>query len=293
MPPRYADVDEDGLRRTIAEQSELLAVYPRIDDPRNFDAFLTRGQARWAAGDPVKPVADDLRCAGICLTGQARVRFYKMEPHRLRSRRIDPIHLALLHASPDHCEGMARDYGLPLMTVYADAANPDLEREVLPMSSYFRSQTFGSPADIAGFAAASYAAVLASLVRGDDAEAAGLLRLLGGGLDQVTVEPPASAKRYLIQCEILADVLGRRAEEVGGDLAALLPFAQADRERALGADARAVQCRGDGAPDTTVPALVALCSLVGLEIDLGPVRAADPAMAELCSEVQRTWAQVE
>lgn len=293
MEPRFPDIDPDALDATIETASAELALYPEVSDPRNYLAFHRRARARFARGHAAGDVVKDLRCAALCLRDQASVRLYKLDVRLLKSRRLDPVHLALLHPDPELVEAMGSDYGLPLTTWYAGAASYDLEREVRPMSGFFRTGVVGSPVDVVGLAAASYAAALGALTRGDENETAAVLRKLNYALERVDDEPPPSGKRYLIQCAALADMLGRREAELAQHLAALAPYARSDRERAMKADPEGARTRGEGAPDLVCPALVGLALLINLEIDLEPLRSVDPHLHALAVEVERGWEMVE
>ena len=293
MAVRFTDVDPEAIERFVAGLAEQLTLYPEISDPRNFEPFVGRGRARFALGAPIADVLNDLRCAGICLRGQARVRLYKLDKSRLKSRRLEPMHLGLLHADAKAAEATGRDYGLPLMTVYAGAADPDLEAEVLPMSGYFRRRALSGPSDIVGLAAASYASALGSLMRGDDAEARGVLRILGAAADTLTGEPPGAGKRYLLQCAALAALLGRRQDELSDHLVALVPWSLAEREAAAKADPDGVRLRGEGAPDPTIPALFGLASIMNVSVDPARVSSADEHLGALCAAVKRGWDAVE
>ena len=293
MNPRFTNVDAAGLDATIVRYSETLTVYPEVDDPRNFDAFHGRAEARYARGFPTRDVINDLRCAGICLKSTARVRFYKLEPHRLKTRRLDPMHLALLHADPELVEAMGSDYGLPLMTFYAGAGDPDLEAEVHLFSRYFRARRITGPGDVPGLAAMTYAAALGSLMRGDEAAAGAVLRVLSGAIDDLKTEPPESGKRYLMQCAALADLLGRRTDELASHLVALLPYTKKVESAAREAAGEAAVTEGRGAPDIVLPALTGLAALMNIDIDLAPLTERDPHHGALAAEVARAWQLVE
>ncbi len=294
MPPcRFPDVDAAALEATIARSGELLTRFATVDDPRNFEPFLQRGRSRFALGAPISDVVLDLRLAARAFSHEIGVRLFKVEKHRLKLRRIDPIHLALLVPDPAFVERVAKDAGLPLMTVYAGAAERALEEEVLPMSPFFSARRLRGPADVTGLAAASYASALAALARGDDREARGVLRILAGAVNDLESEPPVVARRYLHLCAAVSAVVSRTPAVLVQELVALVPYGIADREQALVTDRAGVIERGDGAPDLAIPALVALAALVNLEVDLAPLRDADVALHELTREVRSGWDRLE
>jgi len=293
LTPRFPDVNEEALGRTVAATSESLKQFPDVDDPRNYQTFRLRAQARYAVGAPVREVVDDLRLAGLCLRREARVRLFKMEPHLLKSRRLDPLHLALLHAEPEYVEKMGLEYGLPLMQYYAGTADRHLEAEVQTMSPFFRTRALNHPKHVVGLAAATYCAALGALVRGDEKEAAAVLNMLNRAADTLAQAPPPSGKRYLLQCAALADLLSRRSDDVAQHVAALAPYADSDREKALSMDGDAVRGEGLGAPDLAIPALFGLAALMNIEVDIAPLRAVSPHLADLCAEIERAWLLIE
>lgn len=293
MAARYEDVDGASLDAYITRATIALAIYPDLDDPRNFDVMHGRACARWARGDNPKPVLADLRSAALCLRGQGDVRLYKMEPHRLKSRRLIPLHLACLHADPVALEGMGAEYALPLMAFYADAAPHEVERELKVLSGYFSARRLAHANDIIGLAAATYAAALASMMRGDEKEAAASLRVLMMEADRLTEAPPAAARRYLHQCAAIGALLGGRTDEVVEHLVALTPYAEGERDRAMLADPEAVRTTGVGAPDLAIPALVGLAMLMNHDLKIRPLKATAPELHGLCKAVVAAWAEVE
>lgn len=236
---------------------------------------------------------DDLRMAALCLKDQAGPRLYKLEKHKLKSRRLDPLHLACTHADPELVEHMGGEYALPLMNYYAGQADRAVTEEVEIMSAWFRMRRMTSVHQLVGVAAATYAAVLGATMRGDEREARATLALLMEATEDIREEPPAAGKRYMLQCAAVADIVERRASELSAHLVKLAPYAAAEREKALSADADAVRTEGLGAPDLAIPALVGLALLVNVEVDLGPLRAVAPGLAELAADVERAWMLVE
>ncbi len=289
---RFDDARITGLDATIERVSHALLEAPDLEDPRNCDLFTVRAQARWARGLPAADVVDDLRMAGRILLREAGVRLHKLPPTRLKSRRLDPLHLALWHADPGAVERAGAAYGLDLMAVYAGAADPRTGAEARALSGYFASRRLGSVVDLIGLLAATYAAALAAMMRGDEKEAGAMLRLMNEAVADAA-EPPDAGKRYLLQCAVLADLLGRRDDDASEHLAALVPYALAERDKALRADPDAVRSRGLGAPDLVIPALVGLATLMNVEITLRPLKKASPAIHSLAKQVERAWLQVE
>ncbi len=293
MQPRFTDVDIPVLDATIIQLSRALTTYPEVSDPRNYEVFHARAEARYARGLPIREVVNDLRCSAICLQTTARVRLYKLEPHRLKTRRLDPMHLALLHPNPEIVETMGSDCGVPLMTYYAGTGSPDLEAEIELFSPYFRSRQLGGPKDVPGLAAMTYAAALGYLMIGDESATGAVLRVLGEAVETLDEPPSDAGRRYLMQCAALADLLGRRAKEFSEHLIGLLPHTQSVEAKARSAAGERAGTEGIGAPDVVIPALAGLAALMNLDIDLGALKSAAPDQGALAAEVLQGWELVE
>jgi hypothetical protein len=291
--PRFDDIDVDALSQAADAATRMLSQHPDVDDPRNYEIFLARARARWALGAAAPLVADDLRLAGRAVRREAGPRLHKLPPQRLKSRRLDPLHLALLCADPESTEQAGHDFGLNLVMVYAGAAGNEVAAEARVLSGFFASRRISGAADVVGLAAATYAATLGAIMRGDEREAVATLAAMNDGLADFKGEPLASGKRYLLQCAFLADLLGRREADASEHLARLVPYSLADREAARKVDPAGVAKRGLGAPDPAIPALVGLAALLNVELDLGALRDADSSIWSLAREIEKQWMLVE
>jgi hypothetical protein len=293
LTPRYPDVEVAALQSVVSRCTEHLKAYPDLIDPRYLATFVSRAQARYALGTDALSVVNDYRSAARCLDGQAKVRLYKLEKHRLKTRRLDPMHLSLLHAQPDVVERFGSDYGLPLATFYAAAGDADLSAEVRMMSPYFQARELATPADMVGLAAASYASALGSIMAGEEGTARAVLRLLAREGDALEEAPPLAGRRYLLQCAALVDLLEENAASFVDNLVRLAPYCLGEREKALARDPQLVRREGEGGPDLAIVALVGLAMLLNIEVELTPLQAVAPGLVELADVVVAAWELVE
>ena len=287
MKPRYADAAALDYPEALKQFEVALASYPKLTDPRLHDVYLRRARLRWRVGFPTVGVLADLRSAAMCLDGEAAVRLYKLEPHRLRTRRIDPLHLAAVHPDPDMLERFGGDYGLPLATWYADAAAHSLEAELRVLSSVFgrarraahlqQAMQTTTPVEMVGLAAATYSAGFGYLAAGDTGSAAAVLTTLSQASNALDAAPPEAAKRYLRQCAAVASLLAKDEAQFLDDVLALVP------DVTHGADA----------PDLVIPALIGLAMLNNVEPDLSELREHCVLTWSLALAVQEAWLQIE
>lgn len=261
-------IDDD-----IREASEAIALVPAADDPRLYDLYLKRARARFAWGEGPDAVYADLCLAGRCAASQGGVRLLKFEPHRVRPRRLDPLHLSLLVPEPPLVERCAEVFGLPLLSFFAKTATSDVVNEVRALSSVFRTGALDGPADLQGLGVATYAAALGLIASGDKRAAGALLVRYDRSVDaRGDLEPPPAARRYLNGIECLS-ALKRR--DVDGASSAL------NRVAAQGSP--------DEPLDLMVLGLVAVATLETVELptaDLGP-------SAGVADAVLRAWAEVD
>jgi len=282
MSLRVPGLSVSELQQSLADSDALLKRFPELSDPRLHSTFLTRARARWALGQSVEYVLADLRSSALCIEGQASIRLFKLEHHKLRSRRIEPLHLAALHPEPEFVESFGRDYGLPLAAWYADAASNDLDTELKVISGYFnrsqrRTDRIEAPHEMVGLAAATYAAAFGYLAAGDDGSASVVLRMIAQLSNELTTAPPEPARRYLRQCASLAAIHRRDDGELTESLEGLLADVSHDAT----------------SPSLVIPALVGLAMLVNVEPDLESFRDQDPYTWSLANAVREAWFQVE
>jgi hypothetical protein len=282
MKARVPGLQMSELKKSLLEIEALLARFPELNDPRLHNAFWDRACIRWALEYPVESVIADLRSSALCLEGQASIRLFKLEHHRLKTRRIDPLHLAALHPDPEFVERFGSEYGLPLAAWYADAATAELTSELSVISGYFQRRTnrsgeLDSPKQMTGLAAATYSAAFGYLAAGDEGSAAVVLQMLARQSNALLAAPPDAAKRYLRQSVALTAILQRDEDGLSNALKELLSDVKP----------------GPRSPDLVIPALVGLAMLMNVEPDLGPLQEPDPLAWSIAVAVQEAWFAVE
>ncbi len=286
MSPRTPNINIIEATASIETLNSTFKSYPILTDPRLHSVFWHRAKLRWARGDSVEVVLADLRSSALCLRGQADIRLFKLEPERLRSRRIDPLHLAALHPDPDVLETFGREYGLPLATWYAGAGSRPLEEELRVLSGFFsrlhppheqKNYEIRASTEMVGLSAATYAAAFGYLAAGDYGSAAVVLTMISALAESLDTPPPDAAKRYLRQCSALAAIHGRDADALSEALILLLNDVHHDAN----------------APDLVIPALVGLAMLINVEPDLVRLREHDAITWSIAAAVAESWALVE
>lgn len=287
MKPRYASEEPGALRQALASLDKAFHAFPNQADPRLHTTYWDRGTTRWRLGYPVDQVIADLRNAAVCIDGEASIRLFKLEHHRLRTRRIDPLHLAALHPNPDMLERFGREYGLPLAVFYAGAATSTLESELGVISGYFSRRAkvqsgeserrLRSPSEMVGLAAATYAATFGYIAAGDAGSAAIALTMVSSASETLESPPPEPARKYLRQCAALAAIHSRDADDLSQALPPLV--SRTSKET--------------GVIDLVVPAIVGLAMLANVDPDLAALRQACPMTWSLANAVQEAWYQVE
>jgi hypothetical protein len=161
------------------------------------------------------------------------------------------------------------------------------------LGAFFATRQLRTQRDVVALAAATYAAVLGALTRGDEREARALLTVLNESMAQWDEEPIPSGKQYLLQCAALADLLERREKDLAQRLVALATHTVRERERALESDSTSVRREGKGSPVLSIPALVGLASLMNVSVSLAPLCQSAPHLGELASLIQSDWSLVE
>lgn len=269
---------QEGQARALAAltaATEAIVAVPAADDPRLYDVYLQRARAHWDLDHDANDVRSDLEMAARCARSQGGSRLLKLEATRLRTRRLDPLHLALCTPEPPFVESMAATFGLPLLAYYARTATNDVITEVRAMSSAFRTGAVDGPADTTGLAAASYAGALGLLASGDSHGARALLKKLERQLDDApdSAAPPAAGKRLLHGCAVIAAIAARAPESVQGSLAHLAAIPTEPL-------------------DLMLLGLVGAATLETIPLDVSSL-GLSPATAALAASVQRAWFAVD
>ncbi|MBM4319015.1 MAG: hypothetical protein FJ125_03430 [Deltaproteobacteria bacterium] len=163
--PRYPGVDSDHLAWMLVSVDGRIASRMDEIDYRAYEDYYQRAQLRYGAGFPAHEVLDDLWCAARCLRFQEKLHLTKVPVERFRLRRIQPLELAILGGEHRLMRQVAEGYGIPIGTLAADMAPPELKEEARQVTRYFDG-FLRDELDLAGLAALMYVCALASLARG-------------------------------------------------------------------------------------------------------------------------------
>ncbi|MBT9555634.1 MAG: hypothetical protein IV100_06370 [Myxococcales bacterium] len=194
----------------VRETTEQILLTPAADDPRLVEPYTKRAGAHFALGDAASARVD-LGAAARAVMSQGGSRLIKTPVERVRTRRLDPLHLLLCEPEPRLVEKGGPLFGLPLLSYYARTAASEIVNEVRSMSSAFRNGAVETPADLTGLAVATYAGAFGLLAAGDKSSARALLKKLEKFLDVVpeSVVPVRGGRRFLSGCAALAAIVGR------------------------------------------------------------------------------------
>ncbi len=194
----------------VRETTEQILLTPAADDPRLVEPYTKRAGAYFALGETNSARAD-YGSAARAVMSQGGSRLIKVPVERVRTRRLDPLHLLLCEPDPPLVEKGGPLFGLPLLSFYARTATSEIVNEVRAMSSAFRTGGVDTPADLTGLAVATYAGAFGLLAAGDKSSARALLKKLERVLDTVpeAVVPVRGGRRFLSGCAALAAIVGR------------------------------------------------------------------------------------
>jgi hypothetical protein len=197
FPPAEWIQENDKALKKYADETSLFNVGP----------YIRQANLRYLAGQPLAEVFDSFHQATLCLSVNARVHLHKTPYNRFRSRRIDPVELAILAGNEGLLREMGRTVGISIHPVIAGMADNDLLKEVGTLTTFFETGTTRGDIDLAGFGALVYAGSLAALAQGFDDEArAGLdLFLREAQSSRVEHRPqlPDALARYLTLDSVL------------------------------------------------------------------------------------------
>lgn len=300
MALRVHGIGEGALLELVRQLDTRLQVHADELDIRNAGPYVERAQAKFAAGFPAVEYIDDLWLASRCLHGHAELHFLKHAVEKVRTRRIEPLELAVLGGQTSVMLDIADQFGFPIMPVLAHTAPRETMNEAAHVSSFFSIERLEGLRDLVGLAAAIYSAAFASLIRGlfDEAELAlDLLRdaARAAGATGAPDEPPAlvrylrlnRALRLLVRGD--ADALPPLLDDlVTAHLDTLATAAEADPK------AWAQPTRAASFLDTSTASILALAILKGVRLDpslLGPAAAAYAELYGTMLEVDRTEAE--
>jgi hypothetical protein len=287
MALRVSDVAEPVLLDLVRSLDERLQVYADEIDIRNTGPYVERAQVRFALGFPLNDVLDDFWMASRCLDGRADLHLLKHPLEKLRTRRIEPVELALLGGQTSIMLAVSEDFAFPIMPVLAHTASQEIRNEAAHCSSFFSIERLEGLRDLIGLAAAVWSAGLGAVIRGADDEANLALDVLRDAARAVGAtggpdEPPALV-RYLR----LARALRLLVERQGDDLPRLVADVVAGHQDTLAQAAAADPARWAKpahAPswlDTSTAAIIALSVLKAVPFDAAALPEQAAAYREL------------
>lgn len=177
----------------LSECSEFFHKHVDETDYRNLDWYLQRASLRFAVGDDIIEVLDDLFLAARCLHDRHAMHLELKPPEMFMTRRIVPVELGIISGMPMLTMEFSATYGLPLMMVLGKTASEEIMSEACLLSTYFRSGLVGDFYELAGVSAVIYAGVIAAIGRGFDDEAILALNRYAKARDSLRGMPPAAA----------------------------------------------------------------------------------------------------
>lgn len=196
IPAEWIDQNDKALKK-YADETSLFNVGPCI----------RQANLRFLAGQPMAEVFDSFHQATLCLSVNARIHLHKTPYNRFRSRRIDPVELAILAGNEGLLREMARTIGISIHPVIAGMADTELLKEVGTLTTFFETATTRGDIDLAGFGALVYAGSMSALVQGFDDEARAGLELFLREAQRSRVEHrtqiPDALARYVLLNSVL------------------------------------------------------------------------------------------
>ncbi len=273
MVMRVEGVEAAALETVLARLETFLAEYADETDFRYAGAYIERSYARFALGQPLVDVIDDLWLASRCLRGRAELHLYRHPLERLRTRRIEPIEIGIIGGQADVMLEIATGYAFPLVKLLAHTATQEERNEGAHCSSFFSTERVQSLRDLVGLGAAVYSASLGAVIQGDYDEAELGLNLFRDAARAVGVEggaaDPPALLRYVRLNRALRQILAEDREglvetldELTVAYARSLAPAQAD-----GQDEWARPERAAAYFDTSTVALMGTALLKGLSLN--------------------------
>lgn len=231
---RIAGIDIPAVDARLEECTEFFSKHCDETDYRNLDWYLQRSQLRFAAGDDIFEVIDDMFMAARCLHERHAMHLELKPPEMFMTRRITPVELGIISGMPMLTLEFSATFGLPLMMVICKTAPEDIMSEAHLMTSYFRRDFCADFYEFAGLSAVVYAGVIAAIGRGFDDEATVALSTYAKARESLRGNPPPSLlpkiRRYDSLNTALACLCHGDFDLIGGILA---PVAEGFQEEQM------------------------------------------------------------
>ena len=235
---RIAGIDIAAIDARLDECADFFSKHCDETDYRNLDWYLQRSQLRFAAGDDIFEVIDDMFMAARCLHERHAMHLELKPPEMFMTRRIMPVELGIMSGMPMLTLEFSATYGLPLMMVICKTAPEDIMSEANLMTSYFRRDFCADFYEFAGLSAVVYAGVIAAIGRGFDDEATVALSTYAKARESLRGNPPASVlpkiRRYDSLNTALACLCNGDFDMIGNILAPVAEWFQEDQAKRAG-----------------------------------------------------------
>ena len=235
---RIAGIDIAAIDARLDECADFFSKHCDETDYRNLDWYLQRSQLRFAAGDDIFEVIDDMFMAARCLHERHAMHLELKPPEMFMTRRIMPVELGIMSGMPMLTLEFSATFGLPLMMVICKTAPEDIMSEANLMTSYFRRDFCADFYEFAGLSAVVYAGVIAAIGRGFDDEATVALSTYAKARESLRGKPPASVlpkiRRYDSLNTALACLCNGDFDLIGGILAPVADWFQEENAKKAG-----------------------------------------------------------
>jgi len=270
---RIDGIDLDAVDARLTECADFFSKHCDEADYRNLDWYLQRSQLRFAAGDDIFDVIDDMFMAARCLHDRSSMHLDLKPPEMFMTRRIMPVELGIISGMPMLTLEFSATYGLPLMMVLGQTAPESIMGEANLMTSYFRRQFCADFYELAGLCAVIYAGVIAAIGRGFDDEATVALSTYAKARDSLRGNPPASIlpkiRRYDCLNTALACLCNGNFDMIGGILEPVAQWFEEDNKKKYGdAFLKPAQYPVPKYYDSAILTILALAALRGKVIEL-------------------------
>ncbi len=276
-------VDPAALERLLASTSEQLEAYVDPAHHTFLDVYLARAHALHALdGDPAE-VLRALWGASGCYAAHLSLYLERWPPHRIRSRRLLPLEIALIvrdEASLAVARGPA---GLDAVELLAGVEAQAVSDELYELTPWFRYHRLGSAADFAGALAALYACGLTAIARADTDALTGYRAAIGTLMDagaRYAASAAGGLARLLAAHRALGALLPADTPTLLDALAEHGRLHAADFAQRLATDAEVAQTAA-GALDTTSLALASAAAACGHDLTAALAQATAPGLAPL------------
>lgn len=270
---RIEGIDVASVDARLTDCADFFSKHCDETDYRNLEWYLQRSQLRFAVGDDIFDVIDDMFMAARCLHDRSAMHLELKPPEMFMTRRIMPVELGIISGMPMLTLEFSATFGLPLMMVLGKTAPENIMSEANLMTSFFRRGFMADFYELAGLCAVIYAGVIAAIGRGFDDEATVALSTYAKARDSLRGNPPASIlpkiRRYDCLNTALACLCNGNFDMIGEVLAPVAEWFEEDSKKKHGeAFLAPSQYPVPKYYDTSILTILALAALRGKVIEL-------------------------